>query len=79
MALFVSWLIVAVCLIKGVRSSGRVVYFTSFFPYVVLVALAVRSFSLPGSIDGVMVYVTPRWDKLANIDIWVDAATQVTN
>ena len=78
MTLFVSWMIVAVCLIKGVRSSGRVVYFTSFFPYVVLAALAVRSFSLPGAADGIVAYVTPRWDRLANVNIWVDAATQVS-
>ena len=34
-----SWLIVFICLFKGVQSSGKVVYFTATFPYVVLVIL----------------------------------------
>ncbi|CAG0882267.1 unnamed protein product, partial [Darwinula stevensoni] len=36
LCLFVAWVIVAVCLIKGVQSSGKVVYFTALFPYLVL-------------------------------------------
>ena len=37
-----AWLIVAVCLLKGVKSSGKVVYFTSLFPYALLIVLAFR-------------------------------------
>lgn len=37
-----AWLLVFVALFKGVKSSGKVVYFTSLFPYVVLVIFAVR-------------------------------------
>lgn len=35
--LFLAWVIVFLCLSKGVQSSGKVVYFTALFPYVVLV------------------------------------------
>ena len=76
--LFLSWTLVAVCLIKGVKSSGKVVYFTSFFPYFVLVTLAVRGYTLPGAADGLLFYLTPRWEKLLRVQIWVDAATQVS-
>ena len=37
LCLAVAWLIVCLCLIKGVQSSGKVVYFTALFPYLVLV------------------------------------------
>lgn len=36
--LFLAWVIVFLCLSKGVQSSGKVVYFTALFPYVVLVS-----------------------------------------
>ena len=72
-----AWLIVALCLLKGVKSSGKVVYFTSLFPYVVLIILAGKGFSLPGAVDGLIVYITPKWERLLHIDIWVDAACQI--
>ena len=62
---------------KGVKSSGKVVYFTSLFPYAVLVLLACRGFTLPGAIDGIQYYLTPDWSRLTNPEVWVDAATQV--
>jgi SNF family Na+-dependent transporter len=62
--------------LKGVKSSGRVVYFTSFFPYVVLAALAIRGITLPGALDGIVYLFTLKWERLADPDIWTDAATQ---
>jgi len=72
-----AWVLVALCLIKGVKSSGKVVYFTSLFPYAVLVLLACRGFTLPGAIDGIQYYLSPDWSRLTNPEVWVDAATQV--
>lgn len=68
---------VAFSLIKGVKSSGKVIYFTSFFPYVILIILAIRSFTLPGAWTGIKYYLTPIWSHLLGFEIWVDAATQV--
>ena len=83
LALFGAWTLIACCLIKGVKSSGRVSYITSFLvcttyfqikktliinystylllhllflslfqPYLILIVLAIRSFSLPGATEG---------------------------
>lgn len=62
--LFLSWAIVCICLVKGVKSMGKVVYFTALFPYFVLTALLIRALTLPGAIDGVMFYLKPDWSRL---------------
>eukprot|EP00093_Oithona_nana_P002458 02458.XXX_40626_42825_1 [CDS] Oithona nana genome sequencing. len=72
-----AWLIIACCLIKGVKSSGRVSYFTSFLPYIILMILAARSFSLPGAYNGIKEYFLPNWNSLLNLEIWIDAAKQI--
>jgi len=75
-----AWTIVCLCLIKGVQSSGKVVYFTALFPYLVLVILLIRGATLPGAYDGIIFYVYPSYEKmqgLANIKVWADAATQI--
>ncbi|XP_021928101.1 sodium- and chloride-dependent glycine transporter 2-like [Zootermopsis nevadensis] len=77
MCLLLAWIIVFLCLCKGVQSSGKVVYFTALFPYVVLVILFIRGVSLPGASTGILFYLTPDWHRLANAQVWGDAAVQI--
>uniref|UniRef100_A0A182QHH5 Transporter n=1 Tax=Anopheles farauti TaxID=69004 RepID=A0A182QHH5_9DIPT len=75
--LLAAWVIVFLCLSRGVKSSGKVVYFTALFPYVVLAALFIRGLTLPGAYDGIMYYLRPDWDKLRTAQLWGDAAVQI--
>ncbi|XP_058828909.1 sodium- and chloride-dependent glycine transporter 2-like [Topomyia yanbarensis] len=77
LSLLAAWLIVFLCLCRGVKSSGKVVYFTALFPYVVLVMLFVRGLTLPGAHAGIMYYLEPDWEKLKSAQIWGDAAVQI--
>jgi len=80
LCLAVAWVIVCLCLIKGVQSSGKVVYFTALFPYLVLVILLIRGATLDGAYDGIIFYVYPTAEKLEglkNIGVWSAAATQI--
>ncbi|XP_055864533.1 sodium- and chloride-dependent neutral and basic amino acid transporter B(0+)-like [Biomphalaria glabrata] len=77
LCLLLSWIVVVICLIKGIKSSGKVVYFTATFPYVILLILLVRGSLLDGALDGVKFFIIPDWDKLADIKVWTAAAGQM--
>jgi len=75
--LALSWIICFACLIKGVKSAGKVVWFTALFPYFVLVLLFVRGVTLPGATTGMLYFVTPDWPRLLEVHVWIDAASQI--
>ncbi|XP_001631770.2 sodium- and chloride-dependent GABA transporter 1 isoform X1 [Nematostella vectensis] len=72
-----SWIVVYFCLFKGIKSSGKVVYFTATFPFIVLFILMIRGATLEGSLDGVIYYLNPDWERLADPQVWIYAATQI--
>uniref|UniRef100_A0A2I3TBV9 Transporter n=1 Tax=Pan troglodytes TaxID=9598 RepID=A0A2I3TBV9_PANTR len=77
LCLFLAWVIVYASLAKGIKTSGKVVYFTATFPYVVLVILLIRGVTLPGAGAGIWYFITPKWEKLTDATVWKDAATQI--
>ncbi|XP_063912712.1 sodium- and chloride-dependent glycine transporter 2-like isoform X2 [Zophobas morio] len=76
LCLLLAWIIGFFCVIKGVKTSGKAVYFTALFPYVILTALVVQGAILEGAVDGILLYLTPRWEKLQEVDVWANAASQ---
>ncbi|XP_070791442.1 sodium- and chloride-dependent glycine transporter 2 [Pituophis catenifer annectens] len=77
LSLFLAWAIVYASLAKGIKTSGKVVYFTATFPYVVLIILLIRGVTLPGAGAGMWYFITPKWEKLIDAMVWKDAATQI--
>ncbi|XP_059507486.1 sodium- and chloride-dependent neutral and basic amino acid transporter B(0+)-like isoform X4 [Stegostoma tigrinum] len=72
-------LTVGAALSKGIKSSGKVVYFTATFPYVALTILLIRGITLEGASNGIEFYIGSQSDfsKLADAEVWKDAAAQI--
>uniref|UniRef100_A0A669PQP9 Transporter n=1 Tax=Phasianus colchicus TaxID=9054 RepID=A0A669PQP9_PHACC len=62
LCLLLAWIICYFCIWKGVKSTGKVVYFTATFPYVML---------------GIVFYLKPDVSRLADPQVWMDAGTQI--
>ncbi|XP_031560118.1 sodium-dependent neutral amino acid transporter SLC6A17-like isoform X2 [Actinia tenebrosa] len=77
LSLLLAWIVVWLCMMKGVQSAGKAVYFTATFPYIVLIIFFGRGISLPGAMDGIWYMFKPEFIKLANPQVWLDAATQI--
>ncbi|XP_035787557.1 sodium-dependent nutrient amino acid transporter 1-like isoform X2 [Anopheles albimanus] len=74
--LVLSWSLVLLTLIKGVKSSGKASYFLALFPYVVMTVLLIRACTLPGAVDGIIYFLKPQWDKILDPKVWYAAVTQ---
>nr|XP_046266423.1 sodium- and chloride-dependent GABA transporter ine [Scatophagus argus] len=77
--LILAWILIYLCIFKGVKSTGKVVYFTALFPYVILIALLINNVQLPGALDGIKFFIVPEWDRLLSVEVWVNAAAQIFN
>ncbi|KAK3777281.1 hypothetical protein RRG08_005214 [Elysia crispata] len=64
---------------KGILVSGKVVWFTALFPYVVLFILMIRGATLPGAGEGVKYYLTPNFTRLASSQGYRSKAVKCLN
>ncbi|KAK2153810.1 hypothetical protein LSH36_285g03067 [Paralvinella palmiformis] len=77
LCLLAAWTLVYICLCKGIKSSGKVVYVTATVPYLFLTILLIRGATLPGSLQGIKFYIIPDWKKLLEFEVWTEACLQI--
>jgi len=75
--LALTWVCVYFIICKGVLRVGKVVMITVPLPVLLLVLIAIKSFTLPGAWEGIKYYITPNFAALANPQVWLAAYGQV--
>lgn len=83
----INWQILLACLFssillfiglqKGVKSTGKFMYFGVLFPYVVLFTFLVRALTLEGSHEGIAYLIRTDMTKLGSLEVWQAATTQI--
>ncbi|XP_060080387.1 sodium- and chloride-dependent betaine transporter-like [Ylistrum balloti] len=77
LVLLLAYALSFVCIVKGVKSVGKVVYVTATLPYLLLTVILVRSLTLDGAVDGIIYYIKPDFSRLMHFQVWFEAALQV--
>ncbi|XP_041097548.1 sodium- and chloride-dependent transporter XTRP3A-like [Polyodon spathula] len=77
LCLVLSWMVVYLCVLRGTEATGKVVYFTATFPYLVMIIYLIRGATLHGALNGLKYMFTPKLSDLADPKAWIDAATQI--
>ncbi|CAJ0575085.1 unnamed protein product, partial [Mesorhabditis spiculigera] len=76
-SLICAWTLIYLCVMKGIKSSGKVMYATATFPYVVTTIFLIRSITLEGAWEGLGYMIHPDLHMLYNPNVWLEAATQI--
>jgi len=87
LGLLVAWALILVCVWKGTRTVGKVVWVTVLGPWALLILFVIRGVTLDGAVGGLSYYVTPDWETLWNFNpapgevgahrLWLAAISQV--
>ena len=77
LSLGIVWILMFLCIFRGVRVVSKVVMWTVPLPWLMLLILAVRGLTLEGSTQGLAYYLNPDWNQLLKPTTWRFAFGQV--
>lgn len=76
LCLFISWIVIYLIIARGVESSGKAAYFTTIYPFAVIIIILAVACTKPGATTGMLYFITPQWSKMADPNVWFAAVGQ---
>ncbi|MEA4854692.1 MAG: sodium-dependent transporter [Christensenella sp.] len=75
--LIVTWVVVILCMRRGIEKMAKIVKWIVIIPVIILVIMCFQAVNMPGASEGIRYYITPDWSALGNFDVWRAAFGQV--
>jgi len=69
-SLAIVWVLMYLCIFRGVRLVSKVVMLTVPLPWIMLLILTIRGLTLNGAAEGLNFYLDPDWNMLTNPETW---------
>ena len=63
LSLLAAWVIVCLCVVRGIQSMGKVVVVMVVIPQIILLILLVIGLTLDGASNGILHFIKPMWKK----------------
>ncbi|KAF6079450.1 hypothetical protein HJG60_017617 [Phyllostomus discolor] len=74
---FVTWLLVCISMIKGLRSTSKMLYVSVLLPYIILFCVFIRSLMLKGAEYGLKRLLAAKVPALYSLSVWLRTGYQV--
>lgn len=71
------WILIWLCMMKGIRITGKIVYITATLPLILLIIFFFRGVHLKGYQEGLALLFIPEFERLKDPLVWLDAAIQI--
>jgi len=69
-SLIAVWVIMYLCIFRGVKAVSKVVLLTVPLPWIMLLILTFRGLTLPGAGQGLAFFLEPNWSELLKPETW---------
>ncbi|XP_019281257.2 orphan sodium- and chloride-dependent neurotransmitter transporter NTT5-like isoform X1 [Panthera pardus] len=76
-SVFVTWLIICISMIRGPKSSGKMLYVSVILPYFILFCLLIRSLMLEGAKFGLDSLLAAQVPALYSVEVWRRTGNQI--
>ncbi|XP_053462118.1 orphan sodium- and chloride-dependent neurotransmitter transporter NTT5-like [Nycticebus coucang] len=77
LSLFVTWLLICITMMKGPRSTGKMLYISVLLPYLIIFGFLIETLQLEGAFFGVKTLLAAKVTALYSMEMWSRTGNQI--